>query len=56
MGIERSIPSVAELPRPNITLPISGPPYERPDPELIRGLYEVSSATASAMLHKMGVR
>ena len=56
MGIERSIPSVAELPRPNITLPISGPPYERPDPELIRRLYEVSSATASAMLHKMGVR
>ncbi len=56
MSAERPIPSVAELPRPAITLPISGPPYERPDPELIRRLYEVSSATASAILHKMGVR
>lgn len=56
MGRERPIPSVADLPRPEITLPITGAPFNRPDPELIQRLYEVSSATASAMLHKMGVR
>lgn len=56
MAKQHQIPSVADLPRPDITLPISGPPYERPDPGLIERLYEVSSATASAMLHKMGVR
>ncbi len=45
------------LPRPdNVQLPISGPPFQRPDPELIRQLYEVSSATASAILHRMGIR
>src|SRR5919206_2250520 len=46
------------LPAPSIAreLPIAGPPYERPDPALIEKLYEVSSATASAILHKMGVR
>jgi regulator of RNase E activity RraA len=56
MSAERSIPSVADLPHPAITLPISGPPYERPDPELIHKLYAVGAATASAILHKMGVR
>ena len=44
------------LPAPDLELPISGPPFERPDPELIRQLDAVSSATASAMLHKMGIR
>src|SRR4051812_28335090 len=46
------------LPSPPITktLPISGPPFERPDPALLERLRGVSSATASAMLHKMGVR
>ncbi len=43
------------MPR-NLHLPISGPPFERPAPELIDRLYGVSSATASAMLHKMGIR
>jgi regulator of RNase E activity RraA len=46
-----------ELPKPdNIELPISGPDFERPDPELIRVLQNVSSATASATLHRMGIR
>lgn len=49
-------PTFEPLPSPDISLPISGPPFERPDPELIRQLYNVSSATASAMLHKMGLR
>lgn len=44
------------FPRPNVSLPIEGPPVQRPDPELVRQLQAVSSATASAMLHKMGVR
>lgn len=46
------------LPAPPITktLPISGPAFERPDAALIERLQGVSSATASAMLHKMGVR
>jgi regulator of RNase E activity RraA len=44
------------LPAPPITLPIVGPAFERPDPELIRQLHQVSSATASAALHKLGIR
>ena len=45
------------LPAPaGVTLPISGPPFSRPDPALIAGLEAVSSATASAILHQMGVR
>ena len=44
------------LPMPDITLPIHGPGFERPDPEMIRRLHRVSSATASATLHKFGVR
>jgi regulator of RNase E activity RraA len=46
------------LPAPPISreLPIGGPPFARPDPELIHRLYEVGSATASATLHKMGLR
>ncbi len=51
-----NVVNVASLPAPDLNLPISGPPPERPDPELIRQLYDVSSATASAMLHKMGIR
>jgi regulator of RNase E activity RraA len=52
---EEQITSVDTLPRANIEIPISGT-VERPDSALIERLYEVSSATASAMLHKMGVR
>jgi regulator of RNase E activity RraA len=44
------------LPKPDISLPISGPAFERPDPQLIEQLHAVSSATASAMMHKMGLR
>jgi regulator of RNase E activity RraA len=45
-----------KLPSPDIQLPISGPPFERPSADLIQQMYDVSSATASAMLHKMGIR
>ena len=46
-----------ELPRPdNIELPIVGPAYNRPDPKLIEQLRDVSSATAAATLHRMGIR
>src|SRR6476469_11182436 len=46
------------LPTPAISqaLPIGGPPFARPDPNLIKQLYQVGSATASALMHKMGVR
>ncbi len=46
------------LPAPAISqaLPIGGPPFARPDPALIQQLYQVGSATASALMHKMGVR
>src|SRR5919198_3208186 len=46
------------LPAPAISreLPIGGPPFARPNPELIQQLYQVGSATASAVMHKMGVR
>ena len=49
-------PVKVEFPAPDVTLPISGPAFARPAPELVRQLSTVSSATASAMLHKMGVR
>jgi regulator of RNase E activity RraA len=54
MARERITP-VQELPVPDIRLPISGE-IARPEPALIEQLRAVSSATASAMLHKMGVR
>jgi len=44
------------LPAPDLSLPISGGPIKRPDPALIEALRAVSSATASANLHKLGVR
>jgi regulator of RNase E activity RraA len=44
------------IPPKGIDLPIHGPQFQRPDPALIKRLYGVSSATASAMLHKMGIR
>ena len=47
---------IDRLPAPPITLPITGPTPERPDPEIVRQLYQVGSATASATLHKMGIR
>jgi regulator of RNase E activity RraA len=46
------------LPTPGVSrdLPIGGPPFERPDPAIIERLYGVGSATASAIMHKIGVR
>lgn len=41
---------------PGISLPINGGAFARPSPEQVAGLRQISSATASAMLHKMGVR
>jgi len=38
------------------TLPIAGPAFRRPEPAVIRALNGVSSATASALMHRMGVR
>lgn len=46
-----------DLPAPDsIDLPIVGPAYQRPDPALIEQLRDVSSATAAATLHRMGIR
>ncbi|MFL5807436.1 MAG: ribonuclease activity regulator RraA [Roseiflexaceae bacterium] len=58
MGVKTDDFANIRLPIPSISreLPISGPPFERPAPEIIRRLYDVGSATASAMMHKMGVR
>ncbi|HZC26317.1 MAG TPA: hypothetical protein VE287_04795 [Actinopolymorphaceae bacterium] len=49
-GLRLPIPEFAR------TLPISGPTFARPDPDLVRRLYAVGSATASAVMHRMGVR
>jgi regulator of RNase E activity RraA len=45
-----------DLPRAAISLPIDGGPVQRPDPDLVKQLEQVSSATASAMMHRLGVR
>jgi regulator of RNase E activity RraA len=47
-----------DLPAPAIvqSLPIAGPPFARPDPALIGALHGVGTATASALMHRMGVR
>ena len=46
-----------QLPYPdNVDLPIVGPAHRRPSAELLAKLNEVSSATASATLHRMGIR
>jgi regulator of RNase E activity RraA len=44
------------LPSPGIQLPIVGAAYRRPSSQLLQALAVVSSATASAELHKFGVR
>ena len=46
------------LPAPEIAkaLPIAGPAFARPDPDIIRRLSAVGSATASAVMHRLGVR
>jgi regulator of RNase E activity RraA len=45
-----------DLPRAAMSLPIDGGPVQRPDPDLVKQLEQVSSATASAMMHRLGVR
>jgi regulator of RNase E activity RraA len=45
-----------KLPTPPVSLPIAGPAFERPDPALLRQLEGVGSATACAILHKLGLR
>lgn len=44
------------LPAPDaISLPIDGGPFERPPADQIEALHRISSATASAMMHRMGL-
>ena len=38
-----------------IKLPIEGAAYQRPDASLLQAMVGVSSATASALLHKTGI-
>lgn len=46
-----------ELPRPHqITLPINGGAFTRADKALLKEMQRISSATASAKLHQMGIR
>jgi regulator of RNase E activity RraA len=40
----------------SISLPVRGPAFERPSKDIIEKMYAVSTATASAMMHKMGIR
>jgi regulator of RNase E activity RraA len=42
--------------RPLVELPVAGPPVTRPDTALLKRLHAVSSATASASLHQLGIR
>jgi regulator of RNase E activity RraA len=44
------------LPVANVKLPVCGEPFHRAEAALIEQLYRVSSATASALLHRMGIR
>jgi len=44
------------LPSPGVRLPIEGAPFTRPDAALIARLHGVSNATASAELHRLGIR
>lgn len=45
-----------QLPAPDLTLPVVGPAFQRPDPAVIERLKDAGAATVSAILHKMGVR
>ena len=47
--------SRAPFPRPAFDLPVRGGAYQRADPDTLRGLERVSSATACAKLHGMGI-
>jgi regulator of RNase E activity RraA len=48
--------STIEIPRAGVSLPIEGGPIQRPDSALLEQLKRVSSATASAMMHRLGIR
>ncbi|WP_194410203.1 ribonuclease activity regulator RraA [Microbacterium cremeum] len=48
-------PTTAALERPAFTLPVRGDAFERATAEEIRGLERVSSATACAKLHGLGI-
>jgi len=58
MTVTRNATADGGLPSPAIarSLPIAGPAFARPDPDLVRRLGAVGSATASAVMHRMGVR
>jgi regulator of RNase E activity RraA len=43
-------------PPPSLRLPIRGPEFQRPASALLKKLQAVSTATASAELHRMGIR
>jgi regulator of RNase E activity RraA len=45
-----------QFPPADVSLPIQGKSFQRADSTLIEQLQDVSSATASAMLHRMGIR
>lgn len=50
------IPELTNAHTTDVGLPISGPAFDRPGKDILEKLRDVSSATASAMLHKMGIR
>jgi regulator of RNase E activity RraA len=49
-------PTQPILPSAGVNLPVAGPAFQRTDSSLLQALQQVSSATASATLHRMGIR
>lgn len=47
--------TITELPRPDFALPVRGERFERAGADAVSGLQRVSSATACAKLHGMGI-
>lgn len=45
-----------ELIRPDFTLPVRGPAYDRATPDALESFASISSATACAKLHELGIR
>jgi regulator of RNase E activity RraA len=54
--IMSTLPAKQALARADIDLPIVGKAFQRADASLVQQLKDVSSATASANLHRMGIR
>ena len=48
--------AAVEIPSAGVPLPIDGGAVTRPEPELVEQLRQVSTATASAALHRFGIR